>query len=486
MKYPVPRGVSRRTTPLRPVPSRPHHCRPPQAGHCARCRSPIGPSHRYCAGCGLRLESPARPESPVRRRMVSVLFVDMVGFTELAARLEPEELHTLQTEYFRSVAAVIRRWGGIVEKYIGDAVMAVFGTDFANSSAGDVAAAVRAEGRHAYRAVRAGLQVVQALHGRRFPHGSPIRVRVGVATGEAVVDLGASDGGQGFVTGSVVNIAFRVQSHATVGTVAVTDATRAATGSLLPYRRLAPVTVAGRSEPLEIWRPEFGTAGAYAGPHTNSGTGESLAPGRRGDVAPGPDLLRSGNDRPARSVPENTRWAPDVPGALPGGFRRPGSVPRRTPNVPLRGGKNCHTGNARRSSAIAPVVGPCRGTDWWCGGGRSPPPDPGVEAPSTGTGRCRWAGSAPSGAGGLGVLPRLETPAAGLTTTGIGVEQGPVRGRPDRHSRAPGRTSAGDATVTRSGAAWSHSRRHIATLRQQDPADGAEVGETDESSVGGQ
>lgn len=239
----VPRGANRRTTSRRRATPRSHRCRPPQVGQCARCLSPVGRYYRYCAWCGLRLESPRKTETEIQRRCVTVLFVDIAGFTELSAQLEPEALRAVQTEYFRCVADVIRRWGGVVEKYIGDAVMAVFG-------------ASGLDRRHALRAVRAGMQIVAALRRRRFPHAHSLRVRVGVATGEAVVDLGASDGGQGLVTGNVVNVAFRVQSHATVGTVAVTDVTRRATGSVLSYRRLASVSVAGRPEPVELWRPD--------------------------------------------------------------------------------------------------------------------------------------------------------------------------------------------------------------------------------------
>lgn len=238
----VPRGADRRTTGRRPAAPRSHRRRPAKAGRCTRCLSLVGRFYRYCACCGLRLEYPAEAGSRLERRTITVLFVDIAGFTELSARLEPETLHVVQTEYFRCVAEIIRRWGGIVEKYIGDAVMAVFG-------------ASGADARHAFRAVRAGMQIVAALRHRRFSHGHRLRARVGIATGDAVVDPGAADGGQGIATGNVVNIACRVQSHATAGTVAVTDATRRATGSRVSYRRLAPVRVAGRPEPVELWRP---------------------------------------------------------------------------------------------------------------------------------------------------------------------------------------------------------------------------------------
>jgi hypothetical protein len=152
----------------------------------------------------------------------------MVGFTGLACRLDPEDVRTLQTEYFRAAAEVIHRWNGVVEKYIGDAVMAVFGVP-------------RSDGYDACRAVRAGMQLQEALSDRWFPDGQPVRVRVGIATGEALVDLAAiSDGGQRFLSGDVVNTAARVQAHA---------------GALVQYQHLDPVTVAGKPAPLDVWRP---------------------------------------------------------------------------------------------------------------------------------------------------------------------------------------------------------------------------------------
>lgn len=295
MKNLVPHGANHRTTRRRPAAPHAHRCQPSHAGQCARCLSPVGRSHRYCAGCGLRLESPAGTGSEVQRRTVSVLFVDVVGYTDIAARLDPEALRALQAEYFRAVAEVIRCWGGIVEKYIGDAVMAVFG-------------ATGSDRRHAFRAVRAGVQIVAALRRLHVPPDQPLRVRVGVATGEAVVALGASDGGQGFVTGNVVNIAFRVQSHAAVGTVAVTDVTRAVTGSLLRYRRQGPLRVAGQAEPLEIWCPDPTAApggAAAAAPVGGSAVraGEPVVAGDRSAVPTGRCVVARGGARADRANP---------------------------------------------------------------------------------------------------------------------------------------------------------------------------------------
>ena len=176
------------------------------------------------------------------RRTVTVLFVDIVGFTGMCGERDPEDVRTLQIAYFEAVRQVVRRWRGVVEKYVGDAVLAVFGAPVS-------------DGYDAYRAVRAGLEIHPALAALSLPDGSVIRARIGVATGEAIVDLDAvRDGGQALVSGDVVNTASRLQAHAGPGTVVVTAGTRRATATLLRYDDLPPVTVAGKPAALGIWR----------------------------------------------------------------------------------------------------------------------------------------------------------------------------------------------------------------------------------------
>ncbi|MFG1673590.1 AAA family ATPase [Micromonospora sp. NPDC049282] len=178
---------------------------------------------------------------PEERRTVTVLFVDIVGSTALVERLDPEDVRTLQRVYFGTVSGVLRRWRGVVEKYVGDAVMALFG-------------APDCDGFDAYRAVRAGLELQAALD-RRTPGDARLRVRVGVATGEVLVDLtGARDGGHGAASGAVITTAARLQEYAPPGGVVVCPTTRRAVAGLVEQRPLATTTLAGKASPLDVWR----------------------------------------------------------------------------------------------------------------------------------------------------------------------------------------------------------------------------------------
>ncbi|PZG14466.1 adenylyl cyclase class-3/4/guanylyl cyclase [Micromonospora craterilacus] len=188
-------------------------------------------------------ESVRRIRWPVteERRTVTVLFVDIVGSTGLVDRLDPEEVRALQRVYFGTVARVLRRWDGAVEKYVGDAVMALFG-------------ARTGDGWEAYRAVRAGLEIQRALDRRPLATAPGLRVRVGVATGEAVVNLAIGhDGGHGVASGAVITLAARLQEYAPPGGVAVCAATHRAVAGLIAQRPVPAVTVTGKALPVEVW-----------------------------------------------------------------------------------------------------------------------------------------------------------------------------------------------------------------------------------------
>ncbi|MFI7521317.1 AAA family ATPase [Micromonospora globbae] len=230
-----------------------------------------------------RVPSPRWPV-PEERRTVTVLFADIVGSTALVDRLDPEDVRAVQRAYFDTVAGVLRRWHGVVEKYIGDAVMALFG-------------ARESDGFDAYRAVRAGLEIQRELDRRPLPGGATLRVRVGVATGEAVVDLGAArDGGHGAASGAVITTAARLQEYAPPGAVVCCAATHRATAGTVTYRRLTPVTVAGRVPPVGVWHA-VGPAGPAAVRH------DAPLVGRRRELAGARDrILRAVRDRSPRWV----------------------------------------------------------------------------------------------------------------------------------------------------------------------------------------
>ncbi|MFI5491587.1 adenylate/guanylate cyclase domain-containing protein [Actinoplanes sp. NPDC051859] len=184
-----------------------------------------------------------------RRQTVTVLFVDIVGFTSMVDELDCADVRELQVDYFRTVSAVVRAAGGVVEKFIGDAVMAVFGATGARAG---TPAGVRTA---AAAAVRAGLGVQEALRGRLLAGRFPVRTRVGLATGDVIVDLDeAHDGGYGMVSGSVVATASRLQSCAPHDTVVVCAATQSASGAAVAYQELPPVSLAGKPAPVELWR----------------------------------------------------------------------------------------------------------------------------------------------------------------------------------------------------------------------------------------
>lgn len=178
----------------------------------------------------------------IRRQRVTVLFVDIVGFTTLVEDLDCADVHALQTDYFATVAGIVRDFGGVVEKFVGDAVMAVFGLP-GNTRAG------------AAGAVRAGLLVQRVLRGRPLAGGHAVLTRAGLATGEVIVDLAtAHDGGHAMVSGSVVTTAARLQACAPHDTTVVCAATRELTADEIAYQDLPPAVLTGKARPVGLWR----------------------------------------------------------------------------------------------------------------------------------------------------------------------------------------------------------------------------------------
>jgi class 3 adenylate cyclase/tetratricopeptide (TPR) repeat protein len=219
---------------------------------CPSCGASNAPSAKFCGECGTQLQATAaggttagaktiaRPAPAAERRLVTVLFADLVGFTTLSESRDAEEVRELLTRYFDTSRTLIVRYGGTVEKFIGDAVMAVWGTPTARED-------------DAERAVRASLDLVGAVSELGAEVGAPeLRARAGVLTGEAAVTIGAE--GQGMVAGDLVNTASRIQSLAQPGTALVGETTRRATEASVVYEEAGTHELKGKAEPVPLWR----------------------------------------------------------------------------------------------------------------------------------------------------------------------------------------------------------------------------------------
>jgi class 3 adenylate cyclase/predicted ATPase len=217
---------------------------------CAACGAANDPEMRFCNQCGSALggagaspavpSASARPESLAERRLVSVLFADLVGFTTLSEARDAEEVREILSRYFESCKRLISLYGGTVEKFIGDAVMAVWGTPTAQED-------------DAERAVRAALDLVSMVSGLGQDVGAPeLRARAGVLTGKAAVTLGAE--GEGMVAGDLVNSASRIQSVAEPGSVFVGERTRRASEAAIAYEDAGAHQLKGKAEPVPLFR----------------------------------------------------------------------------------------------------------------------------------------------------------------------------------------------------------------------------------------
>jgi len=238
-------------------------CGQPLSMACGSCGAPLEPDDSFCGRCGTPVSggpAAAVPEGrpaasdgttgafragaggtpAAERRLVSILFADLVGFTTLSESRDSEEVRDLLTRYFETSRRLIGRYGGTIEKFIGDAVMAVWGTPVAQED-------------DAERAVRAALDLTEAVAELGTEVGAPdLRARAGVLTGEAAVTLGAT--GQGMVAGDLVNTASRIQSVADPGTVLVGDVTRRASEAAVAYESAGSHELKGKAEPVQLWR----------------------------------------------------------------------------------------------------------------------------------------------------------------------------------------------------------------------------------------
>ena len=209
---------------------------------CSSCGHHNDDEASFCSKCGTGLAA-APASAGEERKVVSVLFVDLVGFTARSDHADPEDVRATLRVYHELLKREIERFGGTVEKFIGDAVMAVFGAPVAHED-------------DAERAVRAALRIldsIEELNGSR-PE-LDLAVRGAVNTGEAVVALGARpEAGEGFVTGDVVNVASRLQGVAPVAGVVVGELTHRSTRDVIEYEELAAISLKGKDEPVPIWR----------------------------------------------------------------------------------------------------------------------------------------------------------------------------------------------------------------------------------------
>src|SRR5215470_445298 len=184
-----------------------------------------------------------KPEDAAERRQLTVMFCDLVGSTALSARLDPEDLRGIIGTYHRCCAQLIERNGGFVARYLGDGVLAYFGYPQAHE-------------HDAERAVRAGLNLVEAVPKLATNAGSPLQARVGIATGLVVVGdvIGSGAAQEQAVVGDTPNLAARLQALAEPGAVVIASTTRRLTGGLFEYRELGAVALKGFAESVPAWQ----------------------------------------------------------------------------------------------------------------------------------------------------------------------------------------------------------------------------------------
>jgi class 3 adenylate cyclase len=200
---------------------------------CPACGQENPDGFRLCGMCGAALTTAATPARE-ERKVVTILFTDLVGSTARAEGADPEDVRATLSAYYAQLRAELERHGGTVEKFIGDAVMAVFGAPLAHEDDPE-------------RAVRAALAIRDSVE-------DDLEIRTAVHTGEALVALGARPAeGEGMVSGDVVNTAARLQSSAPVNGIVVGEQTYRATRHTIEYREMDPVEAKGKAEPVKLW-----------------------------------------------------------------------------------------------------------------------------------------------------------------------------------------------------------------------------------------
>jgi class 3 adenylate cyclase/tetratricopeptide (TPR) repeat protein len=208
---------------------------------CGGCGTESPDGFRFCPVCGLPLADAADASVTEERRVVTALFCDLVGFTATSETADPEDVDRMLSGYAALARREIERHGGVVEKFIGDAVVGVFGIPVTHED-------------DALRAVRAGLDICTKAADLEGLGGAAVRLRVGVNTGEVLARMSVETGsGERFLAGDAVNTASRIQSAAPEMGVAVGMATYQATRGAVEYRELDPVALKGKAEPVRIF-----------------------------------------------------------------------------------------------------------------------------------------------------------------------------------------------------------------------------------------
>ncbi len=203
---------------------------------CATCGTTNPDDARFCMSCGTALATGGQPLG--ERKVITALFCDLVGSTELADRLDPEDVDRLLRAYHGIARRRIQAYGGSVEKFIGDAVVGVFGIPAAHEDDPE-------------RAVRAALRLIDEVGAS----GLDLHVRIGICTGETLVRTDVDpDSGEGFATGDTLNIAARLQSAAPIDGVAVAESTRRACARAFSWMDLGDLALKGRAEPMHTWQ----------------------------------------------------------------------------------------------------------------------------------------------------------------------------------------------------------------------------------------
>lgn len=243
------------------------------AARCPACGAQHAPGQKFCAECGAALGAQAAVQAPQpapsipELRLASVLFIDLVGFTTLSEEHDPEEVRDLLGRYFAAARTILDRYAGTLEKFIGDAVMAVWGVPVARED-------------DAERAVRAGLEVVDAVAALGEELGMPeLRARAGVVTGQVAA---MDKPGEGLVVGDSVNTAARAQTAAEPGMLVVDDITHQVTMAAVAYHDAGWHTVKGKADALHLWQAVRVVAG-IGGTQRERGTEAALV-GRDTDL----------------------------------------------------------------------------------------------------------------------------------------------------------------------------------------------------------